>query len=170
MKYFFVLAAFAVYVATLAGCTHMIAISTDPPEASVKLVEVNGENTFELGPSPVKATVTAAGDYMIIIEKPGYASLRKKINLGTADNYDFKLVPVYEFYISTEPEGAKIVLEDTGADNIYNLGRAPLKHVIESEGPFTVKASMAGYETAVVEADTVPGKSAVQMEIQLIRK
>jgi PEGA domain len=151
----------------LSACTHSIAVNTRPPGATAQLTEVGGNKAHQLGQTPVKAKVAGTGEYMLIITRQGFAPFKKKIELGTQNTYDIDLTPVYEFTIDTEPEGATVVLENKGTGVKYGIGKSPAKYMLEGKGPFSITASMQGYETGTADIATTEGVIDVYKSIVL---
>jgi hypothetical protein len=151
----------------LPACTHSIAVNSHPPGATVQLVEMGGDKVVKMGQTPAKKDVVGAGEYMLTLTKAGYSDYRKKIILGDSPTYDVNLVPLYQFSIDTEPAGAKLVLEDKGSGNTYSMGISPANFAVEGKGPFSVTASMPGYETVTVPVETKEGASNVYKSITM---
>src|SRR5512143_3933278 len=159
------LTAFPIFLLT--ACSHNLSVRTNPPGAAIRLVEVNGDRTIDLGDSPADATVTGAGDYILSAEKSGYSPLRKRIVLGDREKYTLELIPVFEFDINSDPDGASVVLEDKAKGRKYKLGRTPLRHVVEGKGPFILRASKDGYRETEIQIEPEPGKEALPVTIIL---
>jgi hypothetical protein len=117
-----------------------LTIYSSPSDCTVK---VNGKNG---GAIDLKGSifVLKPGFYTVTLQKPGYQSATKTINLsaGQSEALNFELTPTPgTLVLTTNTSGAQIEVSNVGSytDRINNLSLPP--------GTYHVKASKAGYRT-----------------------
>ena len=123
-------------VANLQATSASISVDSDPEGATVYL---NGKNE---GVTPVKIENLDAGNYILKIEKEGFAPYTEKITISKGEtiirNITLKKAETV-LSIDSEPEGAELFL------NGEDVGKTPFKKLNIKPGIYNVKIVKDGY-------------------------
>ncbi len=135
--------------------TGTLEIRSDVPGADVFL---NGKR---LGKAPYKATDLAPGKYSVKVEKPGYTSFEKRVDLGTKQQVvRAKLVAALAtLRVEANVEGAKVLLDGEAR------GTTPLELSNVPPGRHELVVSAEGYETRTETVEVESGKRDIKIDL-----
>ena len=132
------------------GTAARLLITTDPPEAAVK---IDGE---DYGLTPVEANGLDTGSHVVELSKSGYFRRKATIRLDTsAAELHFELSRPATLVVTSEPAGAQITIDgkDAGASPVQNdklrPGERQVSAGLEGYRPFetTVELESGGADT-----------------------
>ena len=111
-------------------------ITTDPPEAAVK---IDGE---DYGLTPVEANGLDTGSHVVELSKSGYFRRKATVRLDTAAaELHFELNRPAALVVTSEPAGAQITIDGQDA------GASPLQNDKLRPGEHQITAALDGYKT-----------------------
>jgi hypothetical protein len=112
----------------------ILKITTDPPEAAVK---IDGE---DYGLTPVEAAGLPPGEHVLELSKSGHFRRKATIQLDSAGaQLHFELSRPATLTVTSEPNGASISLDGKDA------GTTPIRNDKLRPGDYKISATMEGY-------------------------
>lgn len=144
---------------SLASDSSVLAVTTQPPGASVK---VNG---LSKGVTPCTLDRLPAGENELVISLPGYVVYRSKIKLlaNEEETLDISLKPVPGVLsVITLPSGARLFMDEK------LCGQTPMTLDSIEAGSHVVRAEMEGYAPVTKTIDFQQGEKKVE-ELRLER-